>query len=193
MNKTILQTAAALGSANRGPIPSERGREIGLAHAARRRANRRRVWIAGFLASVVGACSTIAAVMAFVRVGSLWREWVERDLAGVQMPSGIIVRGSPLWAEVLEIGAPAVAFVIIGVAISSQLYRLLRGKPLPKDTENTRCGWCQHELRGISTPACGECGHRIGDQGPDEQGQFPASRCWPRRFAARIVLPVVFL
>jgi hypothetical protein len=99
---------------------------------------------------------------------------------------------SPAWARLLVMGLPVCAFVLIPVFVSTLLYRLLRGRPLPPDADKTVCGWCQHELRGISTPVCAECGHRIGDTGPDEHGSLPLSRRGPRRLAPWALLPLFF-
>jgi hypothetical protein len=91
------------------------------------------------------------------------------------------------------LGAPIFILWMIVVGFSTLLYRRLRGTPVPNDTENTRCGWCQHELRGISTPVCSECGHRIGDQGRDEEGLRPLALRGPRRLMGWIFYPLFFL
>ena len=67
---------------------------------------------------------------------------------------------------------------------------------MPELTEHTRCGWCRHDLRGISRPVCPECGHTIGDRGPDEQHEMPpgfrARRGMPFLVPAFFPVAIVF-
>lgn len=166
-------------------------------HATRRRAERRRAWIAGLIATAAGGCAGIAAVWLVMRSWRWWEHWLAVDLAhmvGVRNAAPRLSSSGalPQWAQLLAIGVAIGAFVVIPVCVSTLLYRLLRGRPLPPETENTVCGWCQHDLRGISSPVCAECGHRIGDTGPDEHGILPLSRRWPRRLATLTLLPLVF-
>lgn len=166
-------------------------------HLKRRRAERWRVWIAGIVATAAGGWAAILLGLLVMHFWWAWEHWVEVDLAhtsGIRRTADAfsIAGVSPVWARLVVMGAPLVAFVLIPLGVTTVLYRLLRGRPLPPDTENTTCGWCQHELRGISTPTCSECGHRIGDKGPDELGIVPLSRRMPRRLATWTLLPMFF-
>ena len=100
---------------------------------------------------------------------------------------------APQWVRYIFFITPPILIWAFAVGSITLLYRFFRGRPLPNDTENTRCGWCQHELRGITMPVCSECGHRIGDQGPDEDGNVPQSRRWSRRVTGWITYPLVAL
>lgn len=179
------------------PAASDASHVVDPAQAKRRRAERRRIWLAYLVATPIGGCAAIVTVLFVMRHWWMWEHWVEVDLAhtsGIRRtaPAFSSAGVSPLWARLLVMLGPVGAFVIVPVCVSVFLYRMIRRVPLPPDTESTRCGWCQHELRGIQTPVCAECGHRIGDRGPDEQGMVPLGRRWPRRFAAWSLLPMAF-
>lgn len=178
-----------------GPAPVK---SIDPGYLRRRRTERQRIWIGGTIAAAVGGCAAIAAVLLFIHIWWQWEHWVEVTLAhssGIgKTASAFSIAGmAPGWARLLVMGVPIGTFIMVPVFVSTLIYRLIRGKPLPANTEHTLCGWCQHELRGISTPVCAECGHRIGDTGPDEQGLLPVGRRQPRRLAARGSLPLFFV
>jgi serine/threonine protein kinase len=164
--------------------------------AVRHRAERRRIWVARLVASIAGALATIVAFKIRGWVYSRWNLWVDfgtrTDGSGKTVPY-LTMTGSPLWVRLPLLVAPFFIMWATAIGVSTWLYRLLRGKPLPNDTENTRCGWCQHELRGITTPVCGECGHRIGAQGPDEDGLRPLARRGGRRITGWLTYPLAFL
>jgi hypothetical protein len=168
------------------------------AHAKRRRAERRRIRLAYLVATPIGGCAAIVTVLFVMHHWWVWEHWVEVDLAhtsGIRntAPAFSSAGVSPVWARLLVMLGPVAVFVVVPVCVAVFLYRLIRRAPLPPDTGSTLCGWCQHELRGISTPVCAECGHRIGDRGPDEQGILPLGRRWPRRIAAWSLLPLAFM
>jgi len=203
---TLSETLAEFAARKR----SLRGTTTSLTHGAveparkadpiylkRRRAERWRVWIAGIVATAAGGWAAIFLVLLVMHFWWTWEHWVEVDLAhtsgiGRTADAFSFAGVAPVWARLVVLGTPFMAFVMIPVGVTTVLYRLLRGQPLPPDTENTICGWCQHELRGISTPTCSECGHRIGDKGPDEQGIVPLARRMPRRLATWTLLPLLF-
>jgi serine/threonine protein kinase len=175
------------------PLP-----QVNAGDVKRRSDERRKVWIAAVLALVGATFTALVLFLIYLRTRSHWENWVEYSLARKRVvgytPAGFVMTtATPLWAQMLVILAPFVVFTIVTVGILKTVYRHLRGSPLPEDTENTRCGWCQHELRGLSEPICPECGHRIGDLGPDERGALPLSRRGSKRFAAWALLPLIFV
>jgi serine/threonine protein kinase len=161
------------------------------------RPERRRIWIARLIASAVGALATLLFYMIYWWAYSRLATWIDagtrETFAGKTVPFVTLSVSSPIWARLLLMDAPLVVMWMIAIGVSTPLYRIVRGKPFPWKTENTHCGWCQHELRGITTPVCSECGHRIGDQGPDEQGFYPTNRRSPRRMTGWIAYPLFFL
>jgi serine/threonine-protein kinase len=179
------------------PISSDRSPKADLANSHRRRAERRKVRIALVIASAAGAFVAAAVFAIFGRMYRHWEEGVVIDLAQtthLRHVSFLATAGmATIWARLVLMLAPLGALMILALGAGTLAYRWLRGTPLPKDTENTLCGWCQHELRGVSAPLCTECGHRIGDQGPDEQGMLPLSRRRNRRLVMWLNLPLFFL
>ena len=164
----------------------------------RRRADRIRTWVGGCVGTVFGGVAAIAVLSLFTRIGPWWQRFVEVDLAHATAPPAgappnSFMPGTPFWAILLIIAVPNLAFGVTAFAVSWLLYRLVRGSPLPPDEPTTTCGWCRHELHGISEPVCPECGHRVGDRGPDGSGAFPPSRRAQRRWAVVVLLPTMFL
>ena len=164
----------------------------------RKNAERRRMRIAGIIAMLVGA--TVGVLMMFYGGGVVagWQQWVEDHLAHAKTvvsttPSGKPVYGDvPMWTSLIFGIPPIVLLTVAAVGTSLLIYRLFRGRHLPVGGEKTKCGWCEHELRGIPVPVCSECGHRIGDQGPDEQGQKPLGLQWGYRLRVLLLLFATF-
>ena len=160
-----------------------------------RRVERRRARIVGAIASLVGACAAFV-ILRFVTLWHLaWNDWVSHNVPRASSTGS----GNPLfhsafpWAQFVIIALQIAAVTIGGVGVSLCLHRWFRGKRLHEFAEITTCGWCRHELRGISIPICSECGHRVGDMGPDEQGLLPMVRQPGYRWRVLILLHVVFL
>lgn len=149
-----------------------------------KQAERRRMRIAGVIAALVGG---VVGALMMIQIGrwvGVWQQWVNDHLVHAKTvvsstPSGTTIdRATPLWASLIIDIVPIVILTLFTAGMSLLTYRLLRGRRLPEVSEKTKCGWCEHELRGISVPVCSECGHRIGDQGPDEQGRLPPGLRW---------------
>jgi hypothetical protein len=83
------------------------------------------------------------------------------------------LRSQHLWLN----GALQVASLLpascLMIAILIPLYRLCRGPRTSAVRGRTECGWCEYELRGLREPRCPECGHALGDPGPDAAGLLP--------------------
>jgi serine/threonine protein kinase len=163
-----------------------------------RRKERRRVRIASAAASLVGALTGSLILMYAGRLVSRWDQWVNEDLAHspiVRSTTGAVTtvsRVTPLWASLLINIPPLLILTIACVGVTLLCYWLLRGRRLPQAGDRTRCGWCEHELRGISIPACSECGHRIGDRGPDDRGELPVGRQWAYRLRGLLLCLAIF-
>jgi hypothetical protein len=178
------------------PAPAGFQTQISPEEKRRLRAENRKVLISLFLATAAGAGTAIALSVPCIYI--TWRIviWVEIHLCHIQE---IAVKGpftysdvTPLWARAAENMVPSFAFVVLAVGGAAIVYRLVRGVTLPSDPGKTICGWCRHELRGISAPVCSECGHRIGDQGPDEDRMVPRGRRRTRWIMRLIAIPFVF-
>ena len=158
------------------------------------REQRRRMQIAGAVASLLGALAGSLILMYAGRLAFRWEQWVNENLAhvaAVQSTTGAVTtisRATPLWASLI-INIPPLAILMLScVGVALVAYEMLRGRRHPKTSDRTRCGWCEHELRGISVPACSECGHRIGERGPDNRGELPVGRQWAYRLRGFLVL-----
>jgi hypothetical protein len=162
------------------------------------RKQRRRMQIAGALASLLGALAGSLFLMYAGQLVSRWDQWVNEDLAHaptVRSTTGAVTtlsRATPLWASLIINIPPLLVLTVACVGVTLLTYGLLRGRRLPKASGRTRCGWCEHELRGISVPACSECGHRIGNRGPDDRGELPIGRQWAYRLRGFLVLLAIF-
>ena len=184
---TLYNVIAALASgrrqrrARRRSTPSgssEPDPQVDPRELTRRRTERRRVQIAAAIACGVGACTSLLIMHYVNHFAPLWNRFVTETVKHKLNPSsatpGRVNSNPPIWVQfIVMVIPPLIAFVGGSLVVSLLLYRGLRGKRSPEAGGITRCGWCEHELRGISVPACSECGHRIGDQGPDEHGQVP--------------------
>ncbi|HET6251263.1 MAG TPA: serine/threonine-protein kinase [Tepidisphaeraceae bacterium] len=175
-------------------------RPVNPVFATQRKAEKRRIRIAYWIATVAGACASGGMVLLIDRNGARLEQWLSTHVAHAKVvmtpgPGNSVTfsRQLPIWEHLVLALMPLGSLVLAGVVFTILLYKTLRGKPLPADSENTRCGWCQHELRGITEPICSECGHRIGDRGPDEEGLVPLNRRPSRRFMIIVLLPVAFL
>ena len=153
--------------------------------------------IAGAVASLSGALAGSLILMYAGGLAARWDRWVNENVAQSQIvrtTTGAVTtvnRATP--QSVLLSNIPlllTLAAACVGVALLA--YGLLRGRRLPETSDRTRCGWCEHELRGISVPACSECGHRIGDRGPDAQGELPVGLQWGYRLRGLLLLPAIF-
>lgn len=163
-----------------------------------KRAERRRMWISGVVGTLVGAVTGTLILLYGGRLVGWWEQWVNDHLAHAktvisETPSGkTISRDTPIWASMI-FGVPPIVILTVGTTCMSLLgYRLFRGRRLPQLIEKTKCGWCEHELRGISVPVCAECGHRIGDQSPDENGDRPPGLQWGRWLRSLLLLHATF-
>jgi hypothetical protein len=150
------------------------GRPMESRQVRQRLTERRRARLAMAVASVFGAVLGILILAALTHAVPRWTLWLNGKVGQTT---------AAVFAAAVDISAIAIGCV----GASALFYRLLRGAPLPELTEHTRCGWCRHELRGISQPVCPECGHTIGDRGPDKDGQMPPG------YRARLMLPVLIL
>lgn len=164
----------------------------------RKRAERRRILVATLIGTLIGSVVGVLIVFYGGRLVGHWEQWVDDHLAHAKTivsntPAGTtIYRDTPIWAS-LAFGVPPIVLLVVGTTSTSLLaYRLFRGRRLPEVAEKTKCGWCEHELRGISVPICAECGHRIGDQGPDEQGQRPLGLQWRQRLRGLLLVNAMF-
>jgi hypothetical protein len=127
---------------------------------------------AGFCAT----CAGLAVIAGFHRLDPTFRQFLSIHI-------------SSRWINSIQAVVPIIAVDLCCIGTGSFLYRLLRGTPTPPLLDHTACGWCRHELHGITQPLCPECGHRIGDRGPDEHGQFPPGF----RGARRLMIPILLL
>lgn len=164
----------------------------------RLRAERRRIRIVGTIASLLGALAGSLVLMRSGRPADRWDHWVNENLAHAptlssSTPSGTtLYHDTPLWASLIINFPPMFLLTIACVGVTLLTYWLLRGRRLPEAGERIKCGWCAHELRGVSTPSCSECGHRIGDRGPDDRGALPEGRQWGYRLRGLVVLLAIF-
>lgn len=148
----------------------------------RKRADRWRARIAVAVTSLLGAIGGLVMLGLCSRLIVLWERWVHKHMGYapiVRTRAGFVI-------------VPFLLFTIATLSLSLLIYRLVRGRRVPQASEKTECGWCGHELRGIMTPICSECGHRIGDQGRDEQGQLPPALRWRHRLPALLLLYFYF-
>jgi hypothetical protein len=143
--------------------------------------DRRRARMAGLAGSLAGAAVGVLGAIFIRRFDAGLTDWVDahfthRFLVNMFHAPGILV--API--------APAIEItIVIGGCLGSAflLYRYLRGVRRPRNIERTQCGWCGHELRGITEPVCPECGHKIGDRGPDKDGLLPPGLTRNRKVA----------
>jgi hypothetical protein len=138
------------------------------------------------IAAVAGAAA--GSVAGFVFVTCV--DFLDERLLSVVLPS--VDRAHPT-AKLAVIFGILMAILFLGgwlvmLGSATFAYRKIRGKLLPNVGSHTRCGWCQHELHGITSPICPECGHRIGDRGPDEFGELPRARRRLRRIGTWLLL-----
>lgn len=154
----------------------------------RKSAERRRIRMAGVIAMFVGAIVGVLALLYGGRVLGGWQHWVDEHLA----PAKAVASTTPIWTSVLYGIPPLVLLTLASSGTSLLVYRLFRGGRLPEGGGKTKCGWCEHELRGIPVPVCAECGHRIGDQGPDERGEKPLGLQWGFRLRVLLLLHTTF-
>jgi serine/threonine-protein kinase len=138
-------------------------------HAARQRAERRRVKVAAVVAALFGAGVGIGILFCVARLMPRMDFWLHSH--PVSAGWAVLISVCEALLEIV-----AIMFSCIGATILT--YRLLRGERSFQVGEHTACGWCKHVLSGLSEPICPECGHRIGDRGPDRDGQRPLCLTW---------------
>ncbi len=147
----------------------------------RRKAERRRQKIVAWIASIVGTLISFVILNYLAQHSRQWEQWFAGILNRIHAFAPPQSQGSASapalrnWALGIILALQGIIVTFIGYSVSLWLYTRLRGPRLPEPDGKTKCGWCQHELRGISVPVCSECGHRIGHRGPDEEGELPVA------------------
>ena len=163
------------------PVTDPSHRRIDPAQRKRRKVEHHRQKIVAWIASIVGTLISYV-VLSFISNHSheweLWFTGVLNRIHAFAPPQSQGSASAPVlrnWALGIILAMQGVIVTFIGYSVSLWLYTRLRGPRLPDADGKTKCGWCQHELRGISVPLCSECGHQIGHRGPDEEGDLPVA------------------
>jgi len=165
-----------------------RGRGAGAnAVSPGRRAERRRARIAFVFACAVAVAVSMPLTVLFAKA----MEPLVRLVLGVPHNNksfprevGVLICEALLTLSLTTLTCPLVSVLV---------FRLTRGPRHARVGERTACGWCKHELSGLSQPICPECGHRIGDRGPDPHGHRPTGLTWSWRTRVLVLMIVVGL
>lgn len=206
-NETFPQMLSAIATRRRelrkrrespSPAADQPPKQVNSADKKRRKAEHRRQKIAAWIASILGTLISFVILSFIAKHSQEWNHWLTgiltrtHALAPPRSSGAASAPALPLWAQ-LVIVAPQALVTFVGFAVSLWLYSQLRGPRLPEADGRTKCGWCQHELRGISVPLCSECGHRIGHRGPDAEGQLPLALRRGHRVRVLIFIFTLFL
>ena len=163
------------------PVPDPLHQRVDPKQKKRRKAEHRRRKIVAWIASIFGTLICYIVLSFISNHSHEWEQWFAGILNRIHVlapPQSSGTASAPAlrnWALGIILALQGVIVTFIGYSISLWLYTRLRGPRLPDTDGKTKCGWCQHELRGISVPICSECGHRIGHRGPDEEGELPVA------------------
>ena len=144
-----------------------------LASAAAVGQSASRTLIAGCLTTVaLGACGLLGYVPFLARLGPLARE-SETTLAAIAFVVGFVAAGSSLLASLLGwmpsvldwIGLPISTAVIAGGLGWWLLGRASERELITPHVTGAHCAMCGHDVQGLATDRCPECGALIPDAG----------------------------